>query len=61
MLNPMLQFLSQFLFIRSVRLTQKINASASFSFSVAPGSGHVETKVSKKPGLGLQHCALPGS
>lgn len=46
MLNPMLQFLSLFLFIMSmIRLAQKIIASVSFTFSVASGSGHRETKL----------------
>lgn len=46
MLNPMLQFLSRFLFVKSmIRPTQKISASASVTFSVASGSGHRETKL----------------
>ena len=48
MLKLMLQFLSLFLFIRSmIRLTQKINASASFAFSIASGSGHREARLGR--------------
>lgn len=62
MLNPTLQVLGQFLFITSlIRLRQKIDASASLTFSVASGSGHRETKLCEGLDLGQQSCALPGT
>lgn len=41
-----------------IKLTQKINASASFTFSVASGGGHRETKL-ERLGLGQQSHTLP--